>query len=56
MCVLWEFFDQSDWDLLLYVFRHHNVTSIEFNEVGIFVRIDWSGHKSRAIYQRCELC
>ncbi len=56
MVALWEFFEQEDWELLLYVFRHHNVTRIEFDEMGIRVTIDWSGPKSRAIYQRCELC
>lgn len=52
----WEFFDDSDWDLIILVCKTHNISSIEIDEDGIMIRIDWTGPKSRAIYQRCELC
>ena len=56
MFKFWEFFDDADWELIILVCKTHDVISVSIDEIGIDIEIDWSGPKSRAIYQRCELC
>lgn len=56
MFKFWEFFCDADWELIILVCKIHNICSVSIDETGITIGIDWSGPKSRAIYQRCELC